>query len=73
MKKFCLKSLLRRIKSILKIRCGIVKELINHRAINKSLFNSSKQRIAERSRHYIHHDELEIVIDEIMILLNQHG
>ncbi|SIR57873.1 hypothetical protein SAMN05421578_1205 [Paenibacillus macquariensis] len=37
------------------------------------LSNSSKQRIAERSGHYIHHAEPEIVIDEIVIMLNQQG
>ncbi|UNK20641.1 alpha/beta hydrolase [Paenibacillus sp. N3/727] len=34
------------------------------------LSTSSKQRIAGRSGHYIHHDEPEIVIEEILIMLN---
>lgn len=33
------------------------------------LSTSSKHRIAGRSGHYIHHDEPEIVIEEIMIML----
>ncbi|MFO1446150.1 alpha/beta hydrolase [Bacillus sp. Bva_UNVM-123] len=33
------------------------------------LSTSSKQRIAGRSGHYIHHDEPEMVIDEIMAML----
>ncbi|BFH68689.1 alpha/beta fold hydrolase [Paenibacillus dendritiformis] len=34
---------------------------------------SSKQRIAARSGHYIHHDEPEIVVEEIMIMLREAG
>lgn len=35
----------------------------------KRLSTSSKQRIAIRSRHYIHHDEPDVVIEEILIML----
>lgn len=35
------------------------------------LSTSGKQRIASGSRHYIHHDEPEIVIEEIMIMLEK--
>lgn len=37
------------------------------------LSTSSKHRIASRSEHYIHHDEPEIVIEEIMIMLKEIG
>ncbi|WP_019424384.1 alpha/beta fold hydrolase [Paenibacillus sp. OSY-SE] len=37
------------------------------------LSTSSKHRIAGRSGHYIHHDEPEIVIEEIMIMLKGMG
>lgn len=37
------------------------------------LSTSNKQRIATRSGHYIHHDEPEIVIEEIMIMMKGMG
>lgn len=37
------------------------------------LSTSSKQRIAVRSGHYIHHDEPEVVIEEIIIMLKGMG
>jgi hypothetical protein len=37
------------------------------------LSTSSKHRIAGRSGHYIHHDEPEIVIEEIIIMLKGMG
>ncbi|MFS0556812.1 alpha/beta fold hydrolase [Brevibacillus sp. 179-C9.3 HS] len=35
------------------------------------LSTASKHRIAGRSRHYIHHDEPDIVIEEIIIMLRE--
>ncbi|QDS37571.1 alpha/beta fold hydrolase [Brevibacillus brevis] len=35
----------------------------------RRLSTSSKQRMANRSGHYIHHDEPEMVIEEILIML----
>lgn len=35
----------------------------------RQLSTSSKHRIAGRSRHYIHHDEPDMVIEEILIML----
>lgn len=37
------------------------------------LSTSSKYRIASRSGHYIHHDEPEVVIEEIMLMLKEMG
>lgn len=37
------------------------------------LSRSSKYRIASRSGHYIHHDEPEVVIEEIMLMLKEMG
>lgn len=37
------------------------------------LSTSSKFRIASRSGHYIHHDEPDIVIEEILLMLKEMG
>ncbi|MFF0829152.1 alpha/beta fold hydrolase [Brevibacillus sp. NPDC003359] len=41
----------------------------NLQADFRRLSTSSKQRIAGRSGHYIHHDEPDIVVEEILIML----
>ncbi|WP_418789172.1 alpha/beta fold hydrolase [Paenibacillus agilis] len=44
-----------------------IEQMLQHEFTRLS--TSSRSRIAANSRHYIHHDEPEIVIEEILILL----